>query len=191
MSFLIGMGIAALIGCIVSVASYTAGQLIEYAFTGTFEWSWGGFFGAAVGGAVGGALVYALGLTPVWGAALSGAVTNAGTMLGENISGDADYSIWGIIWCSVLSGGLSALSAGIAEKIYPIHGLNSGRGSYKAVSNQIYTKFRKQMINRISTKTFGKMLAYEAYSSVFSLFLLQENDKKMKLYRRVRITNII
>ena len=116
MSFLIGMGIAALIGCIVGVASYTAGQLIEYAFTGTFEWSWGGFLGAAVGGAIGGALVYAFGITGGWGAFASGAVTSIGTMTGDNITGYAEYSILEIIGYSLIQGGLSALSAGIAEK---------------------------------------------------------------------------
>ena len=52
-SILIGLGIAALIGSGIGAASYTAGQLIDYAITRDFEWSWGGFVGSTVGGAVG------------------------------------------------------------------------------------------------------------------------------------------
>lgn len=183
MSFLIGMGIAALIGAGMGAASYAAGQLIECAFTGTFEWSWGGFFGAAVGGAIGGALVYAFGITGGWGAFASGAVTSIGTMTGENITGCAEYSILEIIGYCLIQGGLSALSVNIANAHY-IPGLNVGRGSYKAVSNQIYTKFHRQMIKRIAIKTFGKMLAYEAYCDAFSSFMLVEKEQKLK--RRVR-----
>ena len=44
-SILVRLGIAALIGAGIGAASYTAWQLIDYARTGDFEWSWGGFFG--------------------------------------------------------------------------------------------------------------------------------------------------
>ena len=180
-SFLIGLGIAALIGAGMGAASYTAGQLIEYGCTSTFEWSWGGFFGAAVGGAVGGALAYTIGGIvatskavafgiKMAGAFLSGAATNAGTMIGENISGDAAYSQEDIVVQSILSGFFSAASVGIAEAI-PIPGVTKGRGSLKAVSNQIYTKFRRGLIARITMKTFGKLLAYEAYCNVPGLII--------------------
>ena len=47
-----------------------------------------------------------------------------------------------------------------------IPGLNAGRGSYSAVSSQMYTKFRNQTISRITMRTFGKMFAAEAYSGI-------------------------
>ena len=181
MSFLIGMGIAALIGAGMGAASYAAGQVFEGMVTRNFEWSWGGFLGAAVGGAVGGALAYTIGGIVVTskaaafgikmaGAFLSGAATNAGTMIGENISGDAAYSAEDIALQSILSGGISAFSVGLASKLR-IQGLNEGRGSFEAVSNQIYTKFRRQLIKRIAIKTFGKIVAVEAYGSVYGFFI--------------------
>ena len=180
-SFLVGLGIAALIGAGVGAASYAAGQLIDYAVTGSFEWSWGGFFGATIGGAIGGALAYAIGgivMTSkaaafgikMAGAFMSGATTNAGTMIGENISGDAANSAEDIVFQSILSGSISALSVGIASKMR-IQGLNRGRGSFETVSNQIYTKFRRQLIKRIAIKTFGKMVAVEVYSGVYGFFI--------------------
>ena len=180
-SFLAGLGIAALIGAGMGAASYAAGQVFEGMATRNFEWSWGGFLGAAVGGAVGGALAYTIGGIVVTskaaafgikmaGAFLSGAATNAGTMIGENISGDAAYSAEDIAFQSILSGGISAFSVGLASKLR-IQGLNKGRGSFEAVSNQIYTKFRRQLIKRIAIKTFGKMVAVEAYGSVYGFFI--------------------
>ena len=180
-SFLIGLGIAALIGAGMGAASYAVGQFVDGVLTGDFEWSWGGFLGAAVGGAVGGALAYTIGGIVVTskaaafgikmaGAFLSGAATNAGTMIGENISGDAAYSAEDIAFQSILSGGISAFSVGLASKLR-IQGLNKGRGSFEAVSNQIYTKFRRQLIKRIAIKTFGKMVAVEAYGSVYGFVI--------------------
>ena len=59
----------------------------------------------------------------------------------------------------------SALSVGVMGRIR-IPGLNAGRGSYSAVSSQVYTKFRNQTISIITMKTFEKMLAIEAYSGI-------------------------
>ena len=87
---------------------------------------------------------------------MSGATTNAGTMIGENISGDAANSAEDIVFQSILSGSISALSVGIASKMR-IQGLNRGRGSFETVSNQIYTN--------------GKMVAVEVYSGVYGFFI--------------------
>ena len=58
-SVLVGLGIAVLIGAVIGSALYTVGQLIDYAFTGDFEWPWGGFIGSTVGGAISGMITFA------------------------------------------------------------------------------------------------------------------------------------
>ena len=167
-SVLVGLGIAALIGAGIGAASYTAGQLIDYAITGDFEWSWGGFIGSTVGGAIGGAITFATAgiggaFATMAGAFLSGAAMTSSTMIGENISGDATHSFGDILISSLISGGISMASVGIMSKI-KIPSLNSGRGSMSAVSKQMYTKFQRQIIKRVSMRTFTKMLAVEAYN---------------------------
>lgn len=163
-SILVGLGIAALIGAGIGAASYTAGQLIDYARTGDFEWFWGGFFGSTIGGAVGGMIAYALPYIGIGSAAVgaffSGAATTAGTMIGQNITDNAGYSAMDILFSSAITGVFSAVSVGVMSKIR-ITGLNAGRGSYSAFSSQMYTKFRNQTISRITMRTFGKMLAAE------------------------------
>ena len=47
-----------------------------------------------------------------------------------------------------------------------IPGFISGRGSYKAVSSQIYTKFRRGLIKGITGKTFGKLWALDLYYGI-------------------------
>ena len=168
-SILIGLGIAALIGAGIGATSYTIGQLINYAITGDFEWSWGGFVGSTVGGAIGGAITFATAgiggaFATMAGAFLSGAAMTSSTMIGENISGDASHSWEDILISSIISGGVSMASVGIMSKI-KIPSLNAGRGSMSAVSKQMYTKFQRQIIKRVSMKTFAKMLAVEAYNS--------------------------
>ena len=167
-SVLVGLGIAALIGAGIGAASYTAGQLIDYAITGDFEWSWGGFIGSTVGGAIGGAITFATAgiggaFATMAGAFLSGAAMTSSTMIGENIAGDANHSLGDILISSLISGGISMASVGIMSKI-KIPSLNSGRGSMSAVSKQMYTKFQRQIIKRVSMRTFTKMLAVEAYN---------------------------
>ncbi len=168
-SVLVGLGIAALIGAGIGMASYTAGQLIDYAITGDFKWSWGGFFGSTIGGAVGGMLAYLLPYIGIGSAAVgaffSGAATTAGTMIGQNITDNAGYSAMDILFSSAITGVFSAVSVGVMSKIR-IPGLNAGRGSYSAVSSQMYTKFRNRTISRITMRTFGKMFAAEAYSGI-------------------------
>ena len=121
-SVLIGLGIAALIGAGIGMATYTAGQLIDYAITGDFEWSWGGLFGAAIGGAVGGVITFATAgiggtFATMTGSFLSGVSITSSTMIGENISGDASYSMGDILINSLILGAISMASVGIMSKI--------------------------------------------------------------------------
>ena len=99
------------------------------------------------------------------GAFFSGAATNVGTMIGQNITDNAGYSAMDILFSSAITGVFSAVSVGVMSRIR-IPGLNAGRGSYSAVSSQMYTKFRNQTISRITMRTFGKMFAAEAYSGI-------------------------
>ena len=173
LSVFVGLGVAALIGAGIGMASYAAGQVIDCSISGDFDWSWGEFLGSAVGGAVGGMVSYILPFAGVESAATiafaGGAITTAGTMLGGNIIDDMGYSAADIVFNSAKGGIFSAISISTMSKIR-ISGLNAGRGNYYSISNQIYTKFRNQTIRRITIKTFGKMFVSEAYNSVLGVF---------------------
>ena len=167
-SFLIGLGIGAAIGASLGAVSYTIGQAVDYARTGEFNWSWGGFVGSILGGAIGGAITFATaGISGTFvkmvGAFLSGAAMSSSTMIGENVAGDASHSWLDVLVSSIISGCFSMASVGIMKKI-KVPSLNAGRGSMSAVSSQMYTKLRRQIIKRVSFKTFAKMFAVEAYN---------------------------
>ena len=66
---------------------------------------------------------------------------------------------------SLIYAGISIASFGIMKKI-KIPGINSGRGSYKAISKQITTKFQHGIIKSISKATFGKMFISELYENL-------------------------
>ena len=59
-SFLIGLGIVALIGATVGAVAYTATEVISYVATGEWNWSWSRFADSVLGGAISGALSFAL-----------------------------------------------------------------------------------------------------------------------------------
>ena len=167
-SFLIGLGIGAAIGASLGAVSYTIGQAVDYARTGEFNWSWGGFVGSILGGAIGGAITFATaGISGAFvkmaGAFLSGAAMSSSTMIGENVAGDASHSWLDVLVSSIISGCFSMASVGIMKKI-KVPSLNAGRGSMSAVSSQMYTKLRRQIIKRVSSKTFAKMFVVEAYN---------------------------
>ncbi len=167
-SFLIGLGIGAAIGASLGAVSYTIGQAVDYARTGEFNWSWGGFVGSILGGAIGGAITFATaGISGAFvkmaGAFLSGAAMSSSTMIGENVAGDASHSWLDILVSSIISGCFSMASVGIMKTI-KVPSLNAGRGSMSAVSSQMYTKLRRQIIKRVSFKTFAKMFTVEAYN---------------------------
>ena len=161
--------LGALIGAIGGATFYTAGALCEYAISGQFNWSWGGFVGGILGGALGGAFGYCVSFGEnFW----SGFFSSAGTMIGENIVGDANYSAVDIALVSLLNGAISVFSAGIMGKI-KVPGISAGRGSFSAISKQIFTKFNRGIISKISAKTFSKMLAIEMYNGVLSFIAEQ------------------
>ena len=165
-SFLIGIGIWALIGLVVGAVSYTVSELISYGLSGEWSWSWGMFAGSCVGGAIVGAIAFTLpGLGIIGTAGVNGFVSNFLGMSFQNILGESNYSIASIMGQSLIIGGISALAAGITSKIkYPSF---TGRGSISQVARQINTKFYNGTIKKITMKTFSKILVYEGAYSVF------------------------
>ena len=165
-SFLIGMGIAALIGMGVGAVSYTASEVISYGLTGEWSWSWGAFAGSTIGGGITGALAFAFpGLGIMGSAGINGFLSNSLGMVFQNSLGEANHSLTDVLWTSVGIGFLSVLTAGITSKI-KIPGF-TGRGSISQVARQISTKFYNGTIGRITSRTFGKMVAYELAYTVF------------------------
>ena len=166
------MGIAAAVGAGVGAASYAAGQLINGVFTGDFEWSWGGFLGSIIGEALGGMAAYSFNLLELSmvGIFVAGFSTTAITMAGENITNDAQYTSRDIVVESSVDGLTSIISFGIMKNIR-LAPINSGRGSYSAISKQMYTKIKNGTITRVSARTLGKMVVSEFYEGLFGFLM--------------------
>ena len=78
---------------------------------------------------------------------------------------------------------MSSISSGLIDN-FGIYGFNSGRGSFSAVTKQIYTKFGHGVIKKISAKTFGKMLSVSLYGGVMGTTIesdIQHNLSKNEL----------
>lgn len=163
-TFLIGMGIAALIGAGAGAVAYTASEIVSYAITGDWSWSWGMFAGSVAGGAIGGAFSMIPGVGIMTAAFVTGFASSAIGMSLKNSWEGTDYSFMQIMGTSLLVGGVSAVTAGIIDNIR-IPGLNSGRGSFQQVSNQIRTKFSNGIIRRVTSKTVAKMSTLVLYQT--------------------------
>lgn len=163
-TFLIGIGIAALIGAGVGAVAYTASEIVSYAITGDWSWSWGMFAGSVAGGAIGGAFSMIPGVGIMTSAFVTGFASSAIGMSLQNSWGGTDYSFMQIMGTSLLVGGVSAVTAGIMDNIR-IPGLNYGRGSFQQVSNQIRTKFWNGTIRRVTGKTVAKMSTLVLYQT--------------------------
>ena len=175
-SFLIGMGIAALIGATAGAATNAVGQVVNGIVTGDFDWSWGQFIGSTIGGAIGGAIAYLPLLGPMFSTSFSGFSASVGSMIFENIIDGTNYSTLDIIITSGFSALFSAVSFKYMNSI-KIPGINSGRNSIKAISQQIYTKFQNGIIRGITSQTFFKMSAYDLYVSLFGIFAEELNTR--------------
>lgn len=165
-SFLIGMGIAALIGVGVDAVLYVVSEVLSYGLTGEWLWSWGMFAGSTLGGGITGALAFALPWLGISGSAsIHGFLSNALGMMFQNSFGEENHCVTDIILSSAIMGVISGITAGITSKI-KIPGF-TGRGSIGQVARQIDTKFFNGTIERVTAKTFGKMVVYEFGYSVF------------------------
>ena len=158
-SFLIGLGISTLIGAAVGGVSYVVSELVSYAITGEFSWSWASFAGSVLGGAIGGALAAIPGVNAIVASGVSGFASTGIGMGLENALEGKDYTFWQIMFVSTINGLISSAAGGFFETI-PIKGLTSGKGSYSAITKQITTKFFKGTIKLIRYNTFSKMLTY-------------------------------
>ena len=163
--FLIGLGISTLIGAIVGGVSYVASEVLSYAITGEWSWSWSSFVGSVLGGAIGGILAAIPGVNAMAVAYVSGFASTAIGMGLENAWEGKNYTFCQIMLVSKING-LISLAAGRLFEFIPIKGINSGRGSYSAITKQITTKFFNGTIKRISYKTFLKMLTYNMLGSM-------------------------
>ena len=159
--------LGAIVGSIVGAVSYTAAEVISYVITGEWSWSWGMFVGSVLGGALGGMFGTHFGLIST--AIFTGVTSTGFGMAFQNVIGEADNSFAEIFKMSILSGFISAVSAGIIKGI-PIQGFNAGRGSLQQVAKQINTKLLRNQISNYTAKTFGKILVYNlGYSSLGSV----------------------
>ncbi len=164
-SFLIGLGISALIGAVASGVSYAASEIVSYGFTGALSWSWASFVGSILGGAIGGALAAIPGVNAMVVAGVSGFASTAIGMGLENAWEGKNYTFGQIMFVSTINGLISSTAGGLFEAI-PIKGLTSSKGNYSAITKQITTKFFNGTIKRISYNTFSKMLTYNMLSSM-------------------------
>ena len=165
LSFLVGLGVNALVGAIVGAFSYTLSEVISYVITGEWSWSWAQFAGNVIGGAIGGMTAMA----PIFGtmsvAFITGTLSTGIGMYLQNQWEGTNYSILQIGFTSLINGLVAASAAGLFETI-PLKGLNVGKGSYKAIANQINTKLFKGTIKYITYNTFSKMLTYNMIGSL-------------------------
>ena len=152
-----------LIGAAIGAGSYTVGQVIEYAITGTFEWSWGGFIGSIVGGAISG-------LVPGVSVFASTVVISATTMIGENISGDSNYSIFDIAINSIISGMFASLSIGIFRNTSRIFS-SKNQGAYTMFLRDRLDGTLKMFVSHISGREFVKRFLNNALESLDSSYI--------------------
>lgn len=156
-----------IVGVIVGAVSYTMSEVISYVITGEWTWSWGMFAGSVLGGAISG-MIGVTGISMVW---LSGINGLTSTMIGmglENAFGEANHSFLEIVLTTIIVTGISMATAKITNLV-KMRGFNAGRGSFMSVAKQTNTKLKKNIISKISLKTFGKIMAVNAgYNSVSS-----------------------
>ena len=168
--FLIGLLVGAIIGAIIGAASYTISYLYKGFTTGDWGWNWAEFLGSTLGGMIGGAFSIIPGAGSYISAFVSGFVSNILTDTFSSAMYGTDFNIETSLWEAFKSGILSGAFVGIVNAKYAIKSITFGRGSWSAVSKQIYTKFRRDIIKRISGRTFGKMLGLSFYESSMDIF---------------------
>ena len=166
LSFLVGLGINALVGAIVGAFSYTLSEALSYVITGEWSWSWAQFAGNVVGGALGGSLSFIFpSVSPILIGGLTGFSSTSFSMILQNQFEETNYSVGQIILTSLFNGMIAAGATGISN-IIKISGINLGRNSYSAISKQIFTKFYNDTIIKITYNTFSKILTYNLIGNI-------------------------
>jgi RHS repeat-associated protein len=122
---------------------------------------WEDYVGSAVGGAVTGeALLYSF--NPIVAGAAGGAAGNLTTQGLRNLSGkQCGFDTQKFLFDTGV-GGLTGLIP-----TAKVTGITSGRGSFDAVSKQMYTKLENGTIRRVSVRTAGKMLGADLVGGAF------------------------
>ena len=166
LAILIGVGIGSIVGAL----SYTASECVSAAIHKEWSWSWEMFVGSIIGGGVSGALSIIPGIGASLTGFINGTVTSFVGMSLQNLTGSADYTINQMVSTSLITGCISGMASGLMDKI-KIPKISKGRGSFKAVFNQINTRLINGNINSIASKTFGKMLVYNFTNSLLGMGL--------------------
>ena len=166
LSFLVGLGINALVGAIVGAFSYTLSEVLSYVITGEWSWSWAQFAGNVIGGALGGSLSFVFpGVSSILIGGLTGFSSTGFSMIFQNQFEGTNYSVGQIILILLFDGMVAAGATGISN-IIKISGINLGRNSYSAISKQIFTKFNNDIIAKITYNTFSKILTYNLIGNI-------------------------
>ncbi len=155
------MLIGALIGGLVGATTYTVSKVVPL-IKGEWDWSWIEFFGSVAGGVIGGAISS---VGSGFFAAFSGGATSCAFEMGlKNLFEGTNYTILEILFTSFIEGVKSSIGYAITKKI-KIPKFNTGRGSYSAITKQIYTKLKNNIIKKISFNTLRKMFLVSLYES--------------------------
>ena len=157
---------ALIIGALVGMTSYAMSKGVEYIITGTFNWSWGEFFGSMIGGALGGGIGSVFATIPMLAAGVGGFFTTAFSMIGGNITGETHYT-WGQITTQSLTAGLfSAITAGIFKGFSNFHA-KVNLGSF-LFNNPLYGRIN---LSSISGRVFAENFVDELIKDRVSRFL--------------------
>ena len=92
------------------------------------------------------------------------------TSLPDRLTNDAITSNSEILFSSLDAGVFSLLSVEVMKYIR-IPPINTGRGSFSAISKQIYTKIKNGTISGISAKSFFKMSTSDFFDGLYALIV--------------------
>lgn len=108
-------------------------------------------------------------IIPGVGAYISAFATGFMTTLLSDVFNSAfdgtEFNFFDSLKAGAANGILTLALAGVVHINFAIKGVTYGRGSWSAITKQIYTKFRRDLIMRISGKTFSKMFGLSLYES--------------------------
>ncbi len=168
-SYLIGLGVSTFIGAIIGATSYAVSEVVSFTITGNWHWSWSEFFGNTLGGAIGGSLEYVFhGHLSIFTNLLADISSTVFGMFFQNNFEGANNSKQDMINAAIISTIIS-IEATILGKMIEIEGINLGKNSYLSISRQVFTKFRKGTITRISDKTFMKIFKYKLVENIANI----------------------
>ena len=170
LGWLIGLIVAMAIGAVVSAVVYSAAVVVRGIFEGVWEWDWTEFLKSVIGGLIGGLISYMPFFGPVLSAFLTGFTTSIiDDAIDSGING-TKFNLKDSVFKGFLNGILSVGAYAVMNLYYPVKGITFGRGSWNAVSNQIFKKFWRGMITGISLKTAGKIIGLQFYMSFVDIF---------------------